>query len=47
MLNAARELRDDDLLQVCLRGEEQIERQQGWALTQVKEHAAGSLVAPL
>jgi anaerobic selenocysteine-containing dehydrogenase len=44
--NAAKELRDNELLNVCNFIAQQIHRQQAWALTQVKEHAADSVVVP-
>jgi anaerobic selenocysteine-containing dehydrogenase len=46
LLDAARELRDQDLVAFCVWMGEQSDRQKVWCLTQVKENAAQSLVVP-
>jgi formylmethanofuran dehydrogenase subunit D len=46
VLDAAKELRDHELLRFCVWLEEQTDRQKVWCLTQVKENAAQALVVP-
>jgi hypothetical protein len=46
VMQAAKALRDERLLQVCERLDEQTRRQQAWLLTQVKHRAAHTLVVP-
>jgi ferredoxin-nitrate reductase len=46
VLDAAKELRDCDLVGFCLWMEEQCDRQKIWCMTQVKENAAQALVVP-
>ncbi|HVK05769.1 MAG TPA: nitrate reductase [Armatimonadaceae bacterium] len=44
--DAAKELRDRDLVALCARMEEQNHRQRTWCLTQLKENAPSALVVP-
>ncbi len=46
VLEAAKELRDDDLLNVCVWLEAMIKRQQAWCVTLVQETAPHALVVP-
>jgi anaerobic selenocysteine-containing dehydrogenase len=46
VMDAARELRDHDLLEACLWMEEQSKRQRAWCMTMVKENAPSALVVP-
>lgn len=46
MIQAAKALRDEELLSVCEHIEEQTSRQQSWLLGQIKHRAAHTLVVP-
>jgi hypothetical protein len=46
LLDSAKELRDQELIDFCIWMKSQADRQQMWCTTQVKENAAQSLVVP-
>ena len=46
VMDASKELRDHDLLDLCIWMEEQSKRQRAWCLTQIRENAPAALVVP-
>lgn len=46
IMQASKELRDDDLLAVCIYLDEQNKRQQAWLTTQIEHRAPHMLVVP-
>src|SRR3712207_6158304 len=46
VMQASKELRDDELLAVCIYLDEQNKRQQAWLVTQIEHRAPHTLVVP-
>ncbi|MFP5260410.1 MAG: molybdopterin oxidoreductase family protein [Blastocatellia bacterium] len=46
VMQASKELRDEELLDVCIQMDEQNKRQQAWLLTQIEHRAPHTLVVP-
>jgi hypothetical protein len=46
VMQASKELRDEEILDVCIHMDEQNKRQQSWLLTQVEPRAPHTLVVP-
>jgi hypothetical protein len=46
VMQASKELRDDELLAVCIYLDEQNKRQQAWLMTQIEHRASHTLVVP-
>jgi hypothetical protein len=46
VMQASKELRDKELLSICIHMDEQNKRQQAWLMTQIEHRASHTLVVP-
>jgi hypothetical protein len=46
VMQCSKELRDEELLNVCIHLDEQNKRQQAWLVTQIEHRASHTLVVP-
>jgi hypothetical protein len=46
VMQASKELRDEELLDICMHMDEQNKRQQAWLITQIEHRASHTLVVP-